>query len=488
MEDGLLRTGRESQLVESRPDGGIEARVPSEASRPVAAAWCGLFFNLRAGARQALFRTVVPGEVHATAGAFAALALLELLLHNALALAEFGLRGEFQPASLPYALGHAPLMLLAGLCVARLARRPELLLALPVSYLALGIPLELAGALLRASPAHEWLKGRGVDLDGSRYYVLFGWWALASLAATLRMTPPPWPRRLGAVALATLTLLLPLWKTARVDLWTRAYEDEASSAGPAPAGEEAIYAQPALLQRALARVLPGRRGVEDLYFVGFAGDGSEDVFLKEIEVIARLFRERFDAAGRSVLLVNNERTAMEYPFATATALERALRRIGGVMDRDEDVLVLYLTSHGSKEHELTTELWPYDLQQIDPAALRRMLDRSGIGWRVVVVSACYSGGFIEQLRDERTLVMTASDAASSSFGCGSDSDFTWFGKALFNEELRRTRSFTAAFERAAASIRRREAEEKRDPSNPQIFVGDRMRGYLTRLEARLEGP
>ena len=486
VEDGLPGRGREGPVVEDLPELRGDASEGSRESGPAAAAWGGIFSNLRGGARLALFRKVGPEELHATAGAFAALALFELLLHNALALAEIGRQGEFRPTSLAYAVVHVPLMLFAGLCIARLARREELALALPVAYLALGVPVEIAGALLRASPAPEWLEGRGADLAGGRYYFLFGWWALASLAATLRMAPPPWPRRLGAAAAVALALLLPLWQTPRVDLWVREYEDETASEAPDPAGEEAIYAQPQLLQRALAGILPGRRGVEDLYFVGFAGDGSEDVFLKEIEVIARLFRERFDASGRSVLLVNNERTATEYPFATATALERSLRRVGRVMDRDEDVLVLYLTSHGSEDHELTTDLWPYDFQQIDPAALREMLDRSGIGWRVIVVSACYSGGFVDSLRDERTLVMTASDASSNSFGCGNDSDFTWFGKALFDEQLRRTRSFTAAFAGAAASISRREKEEGEDPSNPQIFVGERMRGYLPRLEARLE--
>jgi hypothetical protein len=273
-----------------------------------------------------------------------------------------------------------------------------------------------------------------------------------------------------------------------VDLWEIPYEDEAAAGDPDPATEDALYAQPVLLERELAGLLPGRRGVEDLYFVGFAGDGSEDVFLKEIEVIAGLFQERFDASGRSVLLVNNDRTAQEFPFATATALERSLARVGQVMDRDEDVLFLYLTSHGTEDHHLETDLWPYSLRTIDPVGLREMLDRSGIGWRVIVVSACYSGGFIEELRDERTLVMTASDAASNSFGCGNDSEFTWFGKALFDEQLRGTRSFTAAFEGAAAAIRRRETEEDEEPSNPQIFVGERMPAYLARLEARLERP
>ncbi len=59
-----------------------------------------------------------------------------------------------------------------------------------------------------------------------------------------------------------------------------------------------------------------------------------------------------------------------------------------------------------------------------------------------MVSACYAGGFIEPLKDDRTLVITAADAHHTSFGCGAESDFTYFGKAYFDQALRATYSFT----------------------------------------------
>ena len=44
------------------------------------------------------------------------------------------------------------------------------------------------------------------------------------------------------------------------------------------------------------------------------------------------------------------------------------------------------------------------------ATLAELLAESGIRWKVVLVSACYSGGFIPPLADEQTLVMTAARA------------------------------------------------------------------------------
>jgi len=442
--------------------------------------------NLRGGLRLILFRRLAPGALHSTAGAVAALALCDIALHLACAFAAVGPTGEIEPYYLAGNLLHLPLLLFAGLCVAWLARRDELLLALPVAWLAIGIPLDLLAALLATAWERGWIGGAWTGLSFDHYYPLYGWWMLASLAAVLRWSGPEPLRRLGAAALFAGLLGLPLWHTPREELWVLPYEEPVASDAPRPASEETLYAQPALLEAALGRLLPERPGTTDLYFVGFAGDGGQDVFLNEVEAVERLFRERFDTADRSVVLANSPRTTLQYPFASATALRRTLQRVGVAMDRDEDVLFLFLTSHGSEDHQLLTDLWPLELRQIDPPMLRSMLDEAGIRWRVVVVSACYAGGFVEPLMDEGTVVMTAADAASTSFGCSDGADFTWFGQALFNEELRRSHSFVGAFEAAAATIALRERAEGETPSHPQLFVGEAIRGRLPGLEARLE--
>ena len=88
-------------------------------------------------------------------------------------------------------------------------------------------------------------------------------------------------------------------------------------------------------------------------------------------------------------------------------------------------------SHGSEKHELSVDFRPLRLSTIDPAKLKTALDESGIRWKVIVISACYSGGFIDALKDERTLVITASAADKTSFGCGTGSDATYLAQALF---------------------------------------------------------
>jgi hypothetical protein len=122
------------------------------------------------------------------------------------------------------------------------------------------------------------------------------------------------------------------------------------------------------------------------------------------------------------------------------------------MDREQDILFLFLTSHGSKDHELTLNQNAMQLADLGAAELGALLKESGIRWKVVVISACYSGGFIDALKDDRTLVMTAARRDRRSFGCADENDFTYFGRAYFKESLPKSRSFVEAFRRAEVLV------------------------------------
>src|SRR5919201_1181832 len=116
--------------------------------------------------------------------------------------------------------------------------------------------------------------------------------------------------------------------------------------------------------------------------------------------VKRLFDERFGTAGHSIALISSQDALEEFPIATVTSLERALQRVGEAMHGDEDILFLFLSAHGDRIHRLSASQPPLELTPLTPTALARMLQDAGIKWRVVVVSACYSGGFIEPLRDD----------------------------------------------------------------------------------------
>jgi hypothetical protein len=252
---------------------------------------------------------------------------------------------------------------------------------------------------------------------------------------------------------------------------------------PSPASEPVLAAQQDLLDEALTALEDQRPGVTDLYFIGFGGDANEDVFRKDVLAAQKVMDEHWDTEGRSIVLINNPRTLLDTPIATVSNLKAALNEIGASIDTEQDVVMVYLASHGSADHVFEISLPPLELAQITPPALRSMLDESGIKWRIIVVSACYAGGFIDALQDDHTLVMTAARADRTSFGCGNQSDATYFGEALFQQGLAKAESLVSAFEVAKARVAEREtAAHLTPPSSPQLWMGSAMEGKLKELE------
>lgn len=248
--------------------------------------------------------------------------------------------------------------------------------------------------------------------------------------------------------------------------------------------ERTFYRQPELVARALDEIAPSRRGISDLYFVGFAGYGSEQVFSNEVGAAADVLAQRFDSGGRTVRLANSRRTVDDLPIASASNLRLVLSGIARKMDVAEDVLFLFLSSHGSKGR-LAVQFWPLSLNDLSASELREMLDAAGIKWRVIVVSACYSGSFIEALRNENTLIITAAAADKTSFGCGHDGPFTYFGEAFFKHALHEQLSFRDAFKSAKARVEERERTEGLTPSEPQLYEGEHIVEKLKTIEFRL---
>ena len=445
-----------------------------------------LIANLRAGLALLLFRPSPRDGFKTSAESIALLVALVLTLRVVFDALMSGFNAWFafsEVSQLPALLFPIPLIFLAGLLVSKISRERGLALQLPVALLSVLALLQLPGWAVYLA-TFKWMPEYSAEAWTYVSWTNAATWLIAFLLCCRKLIPA---RRFQCAALGIAILALPLTLLKADLLWAgpESY-DESDDNGISPASEDVLYSQDRRLNEALRPLVPGRHGIDDLYFLGAGLYSTDDVFMKEVQAIGKLFQERFDTKGRSVLLINNRQTLESTPLATATSVRRSLARIGEAMNRDDDILFLYLTSHGSKGHELSVDFWPLQLNQIDPGTLKGMLDESGIKWRVIVVSACYAGGFIEPLKNDTTMIATAADANHVSFGCGDDFDFTYFGRAYFDEELRHSFSFIDAFGRAQTSIQEREEREGVTHSNPQLFVGDAIRPKLEELRRRLE--
>lgn len=465
-------------------DLNTHAPLPGAALRVFPAA---LLRNLYAGLRLGLLLPVGSSDFRPGLAQVFALGLISLGLNLVYDLylawpgAVFSIAGLYYQ-SLLYLLFFASVIIMAaasGMAVAALPLAVMVLAVAPTTFAVYSGAVFAIGSLPAAAPdwVYRWLTP-----------VYLGWYLFIVLRAIRIVLAPAPARGAGLLMVFGLCNILPWYYLPPEPLWNLRGTDTTATLPP-PDVEQLFFQQDELMAQGIKGLMDQRPGVVDVYFVGVAGDAAEDVFMNELQQAAHVFARDFDAAGRALLLVNNRQTFGRLPLASRDNLGNALAAVGRRMDPDEDLLVLFMTSHGEEDQGLVLDLDGFRLADITPRGLRAAFDGAGIRYRAVIVSACFSGAFVEEFRDAESLVMTSARRDRSSFGCGHDGVFTYFGSAFLGTELPRDRSLVAAFERARKSLDAREAEEGLPASEPQLWVGSGMEQLLERLAARLRaGP
>ncbi|MEO6689354.1 MAG: C13 family peptidase [Dokdonella sp.] len=463
------------------------------------------------GLRAAFLRR--PRGTTITAGAGLFMAMIALYLAATLGIALIDMRQPWQldPAGVLTVLADSLLTLMAAWLLTAMARRRDIVWG--TASILLGATVIIAVVLHwpLAHAARALLAHDHALLAILLAFVARAWWFLVLLAFAHWLDPRQLLHAFGAALLAYAVSAAAWWwlpesplisatsvsdeivtltdkadSATRSDAESKIDADDDSDSTPSFDAEAVMYDQPALLDAALAKLAPQTPGKVDLYVVAFAGDAQEDVFRNEAEYAEQLFGQRFDATGRVLVLENNAATVATRPLASWSNLHRALDAIATKMDPAEDILLLYVSSHGSEDHQLLVDLDPLPLNQIEPDDLVDALKTTpSMRWKVIVVNACYSGGFIDALRDDSTMVMTSARADRTSFGCGADSDITYFGKAFLVEALNKTTSLRDAFDMAKKSVAAWEDTDKEEHSEPQLASSPSIEAKLAAWQKHL---
>ncbi|UXY17126.1 C13 family peptidase [Chitiniphilus purpureus] len=387
-----------------------------------------------------------------------------------------GYPGRFNALALPVWLFPLLYLMLFGQLFG--PREHRMALRLPLMWQALGLALTPVAAAGYAVMQLSWWQ----DGPQSQWFYQYSWglfiFPLAWLA--LALVRQYWPQGrsravLVGVACVGATVFYQFHFNG-VRLWQAAPEQgntgTAVASANLPLPETALFfQQPELLRQTLERLAPGQSGVIDTYLISVAGHGAQRVFLREASAVRHLFDTRYGTGQRSVLLANSPFSAAAAPMASRDTLAATIKEIGQLMNRDEDLLVIYLTSHGSSDFELSLDYPDLQLAPITPQWLATQLKASGIRWQLIAVSACYSGGFVAPLSGPTRAIVTAADATHTSFGCSDDEEYTFFGKALFMDALARDHRLPSAFASAKQAILQREQAQGYAHSNPQLRLG-----------------
>jgi len=325
------------------------------------------------------------------------------------------------------------------------------------------------------------------------------WWIGAMIAVLRSFAPHPRLAALGRVvalwaALVVVSALVPhapVFVAQDFDIRTANLWESLSAQPAAPKqddrGVPAIeQSQRSLLQAEVAGLTPPTKGATNIYALGIAGWADQDVFLKELDGGLAALGSVLPMRGHTVRLVNHRETLESLPLANQRNFAAAVHALSGIMNKDSDIFLLLMTSHGEPTgfglrlpSELVVQLTPYEVAAT--------LDHEGIKNRIVIVSACYAGIFVPPLANDDTIVITAADAKSTSFGCTPERDWTYFGDAFFRQSVRPGFDFQHAFDKARVLVQGWELMDGARPSNPQAHFGPALVAKLAPFFASQSG-
>jgi hypothetical protein len=419
-----------------------------------------------------------------TDGAVIACALVSLGLWIGLDYQRAGRGAQFEPTALAIIALYACAVLGVAFALSRSLKPRAQFRCVLFTVVAL-LPVVIAAGFVIDG---HW-DGMAARLAGG-LVVLYG---LAYIANAMRSLTGAFQPRAALVLVVALAALFPLARIADLSpwLWTpaasadEAGETDDSQVSPLVA-ESLLFDERAQIDAAVDAMSPGLDASPAVYFVGFAGVAEEHVFAEEIKLAAHIVDERFGTSGHQLLLINDRRDIDTYPIATASGLAYALKAIAEKMNPDRDILFLAISSHGAADASVSVSNGGLQLEQLSDEDLAAALHDSGIKRRIIVISACYAGSFIQSLEDPDTVVIAAAAPDKTSFGCSDDRDLTYFGEAFYRDALPHAKTLQSAFEQAKAAIAVRERQEHETPSEPQAYFGTQISAVLERNPMRIE--
>ncbi len=245
-----------------------------------------------------------------------------------------------------------------------------------------------------------------------------------------------------------------------------------------PNKKESLAQSDALIQKQLAAVEAGLKAVpagqKATVYLGFAMHSESRAFHGDVMLGLQRFKE-VNPNTYSIILSNKRETSdLEYPFATIYSMRQVFNNLTTLLKGKNVELVLLASTHGNKEL-LSIHIDKY-YTGINPIMLRDWLaplSNNGANRSLLILSACYSGSFIDTLKAPNRTIMTSASAATTSFGCAYEDKNTYFVEALLKDKVNPNEPVQVWFDKASKAVLNKEVEKNAGhPSTPQIYINN----------------
>ncbi|MFZ6781351.1 C13 family peptidase [Undibacterium sp. Ji83W] len=212
-----------------------------------------------------------------------------------------------------------------------------------------------------------------------------------------------------------------------------------------------------------------------VWFAGFGLHSGSKAFLGDVQLAKQRLAE-INPELISYSFDNEPRqNKLDAPFAHLGSIDQTARDIAS-QAKEGDVVTILLSSHGFSDF-VSVEIGKKPYAPIFTRYLKTALAPLEKFPTVLIISSCYSGSLISQLKAPNRIIVTASAEDKVSYGCQALEHNTFFVDALFGNKLDAGQNLMQVFEHTKEVVAEREKKAKFDPSLPQMYVGEKMQAY-----------
>jgi hypothetical protein len=248
----------------------------------------------------------------------------------------------------------------------------------------------------------------------------------------------------------------------------------ACAAPPDPSSSQFQSRQTQLLTATFQKVTTESVQQRRIFFVGLAMY-SEDWSENDVVDLGQQLSRAATSFTVVPVIFSDSITSQpdKYPIFSLDVLALAATTIAR-HSRADDLVVVYVSTHGNGG-TLAQKLGTHSLSPVTGLQLAEAPAPLGDRKTIILLSACFSGSLIPNLRAPYRIIFTAARSDRSSFGCRADADHTLFGQAVPDAFARPGQSLEAIFSEVQSDVTRLERERHfAPPSEPQVYVGSEM--------------
>jgi hypothetical protein len=195
-----------------------------------------------------------------------------------------------------------------------------------------------------------------------------------------------------------------------------------------------------------------------------SGDRSITAFDNARETVRDMFIDEGVLEANIIELSRD--SSLQTDGVRDTTVENIEQAMLDLAPGEGDACIVFMTSHGN-----TTGFSIEGRGYLTPTDLDRILDDAcGTRPTVALISACYSGVFVEPVQAPNRIILTAAREDRTSFGCSSEATYTYWDGCLITEWADAT-TWRGLYDDISKCIEDKEGGGF-TPSYPQGFFGE----------------